>query len=355
MAVVEVWFGTDTAWKRRYRSDIIIAGNDGFVVGTTRPTLDLCGVLAGISRTTYTGPTSITGWSTQADALANAIVSKNITNLISIASGYVYFLNCKFTGAGGTSDTAQVDCRATNVARVTFERCSFDPVTPNYWLNNLIGHHMTALRCHFRRGVDSIGSYNTHGSHTDNIVQGNYFENTCRFDVDQTHTDGTHNDTIQHQGGIGLLVEGNLFIGHNLYGDGSVPAAPYNRTSQCVLTQENVAIAGAYYCSDITIRNNWVGDGYQQVFVIKTRATSGSPYDATVENNTWITSGQRDWGGSLHFYNVRLGSETTINGISYPFTGGTADTHGNVYSSDAEVAAAYRGLPILVRRDSTPV
>lgn len=353
MATIEIWDSTTIALQRRGRSDILHeVVNDGFVLGTTIPTVALAGVMTGTARTAYTGATTIIGSADPQNPLL--IYSKNISQLITISSGHVRFLNCMFTGGPGTFDTGQVNCRAAGVQRVTMERCSFNPAAPSYFLNAVIGHHMTLLRCHLQRVVDGVGSYNQYGPRTDNYVLGNLFEDCVRYDVDEAHVDGTHNDSVQHQGGEGLWVQGNMFNGYNFYENGDTPADIFIRTPQCVLVQENVSVGGIYYCNDIHITENWI-KGYMTPFSIKTRSSNGTPYDAEVTNNTWLNSDQRDYGGTYHYYNIRLGTETTINGISYPTTGATADTYSNMYSTDAAVDSALRGVAVQIRRDSTPV
>lgn len=346
MADINIWYRTDTLLRRRDRSDIIIGSGDGFILGTTIPTSDLCGVLTGVARTTYTGGTSITGSTDSANP--TLIESKNIDSLITITSGYVHFLNCYVTASGGTFDTAQVDCRAAGVLRVTFERCTFNPTTPNYWLDNIIGHHMTALRCRFLRGVDAMGSYNTYARRTDNYMLGCLVENTCRFDVDETHSDGTHNDRIQHQGGEGLWVQGNALHGVNLYSNGSSPTGQW-AFGNGVLTQENVAIGGVYYLGDIHVTDNWFW-GCSQVIRPAARTSSPTTYDAEVKNNTQMDM-PYDWGYSLHYYTLRPTSNVTVNGISYPTTGSTDDTNNNKFDTGVDVDSAYRGTAFKVRCD----
>jgi len=333
------------------------AAHGVFIYGVTEPSTENAGVLLGVDRDLYAGPSQIVGWATQAEAFANMVMNKNVTSLITVKSGYVYFYNCFFSGGPGTFDTGQVDCRAGAVARVTFLRCTFNPTAPSYFLDAVIGHHMTLDRCHISHAVDGVGSYNQYGTRTDNIVMGCYFEHSVRYEVDLSHTDGTHNDAVQHQGGLGLTVLGNSFHGYAFHEDGSVPDDPWWRTAQCVLTQENVAINGVYYCGDINVQNNWIY-GFMHPLVFKTRSSGGeTAYDTIAKNNRWMNNDQRIYGITTpRPYNIRLDMATTINGISYPLSdvapGGTLDTNGNGYADVADVDPVLRGQPVYVRRDN---
>lgn len=316
-----------------------------FTLGTTEPTIYNAGV-TGTPRSNYNG--TLTG-GTQASP--TKISNVNLNRLVTLNGGYFEFFNVLFAGGPGTFNTGQVDCRPSAHQGALFNRCTFEPATRSYYLNNLIGHHMDAYRCVFKRGVDTIGSYNEYASRTDNKIRGCLGLSQTRYDVDADHSDGTHNDFVQHQSGLGLDVIGNSVQGYTIYDDGSTPPDPYNRTAQFVLTQQNVAVGGTYYLGEVTVSSNWIR-GFQQGIVIKTRTSGGQAYDVTAVNNRWANADQRDFGGTYHFYNMRADGATTFNGISYPTTGATADTNGNAYADTAEVGATYRGQAVLVRRDA---
>ena len=90
-----------------------------------------------------------------------------------------------------------------NIREVTFQRAGWDGV---------FGHDFSAKRCHVRYTTDGFGVFNT-ASPTGPLntqILGCIVENLVRFSPDLSHTDGTHNDCVQVQGGSGLIVRGNL-------------------------------------------------------------------------------------------------------------------------------------------------
>lgn len=333
---------------------------DAFTVGVTEPTTSNVGTgLAGApARTNLDTLGSFAGYATEAEADANPIKNVNLACWPIPTGGYVTFENALFVGGATppTTSTGLLNCNSTNVQRVKANFCTFDPAVRSYWLDGMQGHHMTAYRSVFRHVVDGMGSFNTHGPRTDNKMIACLVENLSRFDVDASHTDGTHNDAIQHQGGIGLLVQGNAFHGYTAYLDDSQPADPWGRTAQCVLIQENVAIGGVYSAGEFSVLDNWVY-GFMHVFVFKTRASGGTPFDVTLLDNRLMNDDQRQYSGSgtPPTYVVRLGSETSINGIQYATTGATRDTFGSHYDTGTGVVdASLRGRAVDVRRDPTP-
>lgn len=357
MANIEVWYTTSTALKRRGRSDVIIGGSDGFVLGVTIPSAAWCGVYPGISRTAYTGPTTFVGTADVNNPLL--IESKDISSLLTWGGGYVKFLNCNFTSGGdATFSVGQVTCRGNYLERVTFERCTFRPDVPNYFVDGLIGHHYTAYRCDVSRTVDGFGVYNQYNRRADVYIQGNYVHEQCRFEYDgypaTGHSDGSHNDGIQLQGGEGLWVVGNAFHGYQFHADGSTPAFPWNYTAQGVLTQENVAVGGVYYAGDFHVTNNWFW-GFQQVIRPATRSSSMTVYDIEIVNNTQMDM-PRNWGGSIYpYYLIRPTANVTVNGIAYSTstTVPTVDTNNNNFDTGTSVDAAFRGAAYKIWCDAT--
>ena len=351
-------------YQKGYPAFVPSGVDDGFMVGVTEATEANTGVLADVTRELYVGPSLIDGTSDPDFPLL--IVSKDINKLLTVRSGYVKFLNCLFTGGPGTFDTGQVDCRAAGVLRVTFERCDFIPAATSYYLNAVIGHHMTVYRCYAERIVDFVGSYNTHAARTDNFVWGNYVKNFVRYDVDHAHTDGTHNDFVQHQGGIGLSIKGNTALGYNRYPDGTVPTDLFRLSSQFAVIQENVAIGGVYYCGEVEVSANRIS-GFMHVVSIKTRnpdadgGRAGTPYDATAVDNLLLNDDQRYYGSTAweggigRPYIFRTGTETTINGVTtVPTDGQPYDLGGNNrYANTLAVTrASLRGELVSIRRDN---
>lgn len=362
-------------WRRAARP-AIIAGDmhDDFQLGVTEPTAANTGVYPDVIRLAYDGPAAIEGYATLAEAAKNPIASRNIDRLLTINSGYVCFVNCKFTSGGATFDTGQVDCRKAAVLGVSFDRCTFDPAKPSPYLNALIGHHMNVNRCHARRVVDFIGVYNTTAPRVDTFITGNYLESLVYYydptvGVVHPSDNRTHNDGIQKQGGIGFTCRGNALHGYVFLPDGSVPnedptrAAYAHLASQGVIIQENVAIGGVYYGGEDDVSENFIY-GFMHPFSFKTRSTGGAPFGVKHEKNLLMNDDQRYYGSTELVpgypgrpYIVRTGSQTWTNdqtdvpmdGQPYPASG-----ENRYHTSTAVERAALRGQLVTVRRDNFP-
>lgn len=365
-------------WRRHLRPAIIPATYaDGFVIGSTMPTSTNTGVFADLPRLPYTGATVIDG---SADANAPLLIeSRDITDLLTIRSGYVKFFNCYFDSGPGTTDTGQVDCRGANVLGVQFERCTFYPSQGkrSFYLNALIGHHMTVRRCFAAGVVDFVGSYNTWATETNNVIEGNYLDWLVRYEVDHAHSDGTHNDGIQHQGGSGLTIRGNFLYGRMFYEDGvTIPSSSYGPLpAQGILVQQNVGFTngawvqgggGTHPAINPVIENNWLR-GWMHPIVIKTRSGGNhTAYSATCANNVLMDSNQRYYGTQMHYsvvgrpYLIRTDLGVTLNGkLTDPYTDGYPatgepfpDLDDNVYANVTDVDSSMRGQPMTVRRDN---
>lgn len=329
------------------------------------------GTLDGVARGRYAGPVDIVG-STDPDR-PTLIQHANIDRIVRVISGYVDFFNCSFSGSGAAFDSGLLDCRAKDVKRVSVTRCDFDPgeAGASQWLSGAIGHHMT-LQCNrFRRVVDYLQSYNTHGPEVDNHFLGNLGEWHAYFYADRAgvvHPSDvrTHNDGIQHQGGRGLEVRGNRLIGKVFLPNGvDLPpdqgTAPYRHLAgQGVMIQQNVQTSTPI---DPIVVDNWI-EGYWHPVVSRTREASkggGAAYDLvfagneTDDDNRYYATSSPDLygvpGGKP--YSLRVDAAVTVNGVSYPTDGASrALGEGNVYSSSERVEARRRGRALTVRRDA---
>lgn len=208
------------------------------------------------------------------------------------------FIKCKFVGGRNKPTYASAICEAfrniagagnasaTNFeggARLNFVDCSFIPRTPADGRDGIKGWGYTLSRCYFGGGlIDCAGSFidPSYGSHVNNKILGCLMEGTGYIYPDRDHSDGSHNDLIQHQGGDGLHVIGNN-LNHNkaIYVPGSqpYPAYPWMIDKEFgagagILLQNNTGAANNTAAKTIITDNYFSGGKFQAVFHANMRA-----------------------------------------------------------------------------------
>lgn len=310
-----------------------------FIVSEVQPTLFNSGLKAGTILSSYNGPTTIT--------TNSAVIENKIFNsVITIAAKNVVIRNCKqiasYTGLGNGglfTMTAEV-CE-----NILFENVSICPTTPGDRYNSLYGHDFTARNCHLKWGVDGVGVANKYGPRVNVNLLNNYFDEQAWFSDDRgAHTDGTHNDHIQHHSGQGLWVVGNYFCGTR---KAFLGTAPTPQTSQIMLSQTE-----AYYdTGDVHFNYNFIAGGSEGVKV-KSKSSNGQPRTVDFEawGNRWVDDNQR-YTVARNFF---IDPGVRFNGFSYPGMpgAGAADVKpangGNTYAHTALVAEEKRGRPVNV-------
>lgn len=367
-------------WRRYGRPSIpALGGNDGFVYGVTFPTPENTGALQGSPREVWTGAYDIYGSSDPENP--TTFLSKIFTRPVKVREGHVRFWDCEFTNLDlvvPTSEEALLTCFYAAVGSVTVERCSFDPGEggAHWFLNAITGHHLRVRRCFGRRVVDFVGTFNTHATVTDSIIEGNMLESLAYFvgeyGVIHPSDTRTHNDGIQHQGGQGIIVRGNRLHGLRLHPDGTPPTD--QGTNWEHYADNGVLISGAVQAGTpvstpeypAIVDRNWIY-GFNQPFPFKTLngGTGGAgAFDVTLTGNR--LDDQRRYQGPSPVdyygvpggrpYTVRTGTETTVNGdATVPADGAerplTSGDNRYFENPSLTLAEARRGQFITIRRD----
>lgn len=328
----------------------------GFIVGQTKPAE---GVNAGVISTptvTYSGPHTLAGSTDPANP--TLIENKIISTRLVITSGYVRIVNCLVTApAPAAVSTGQIFCNDLTDGRVHIFRCTFRPSTMSWYLDGVQGHHWTVEQCVIERVVDGCGSMNKHGGRSDNYLLGSVVRNLSWWDYDGIHfgdTPGTHNDGVQHHGGAGLWIIGNLFEGykHNVLGSPALDGSANNRhpqIGQIVLTTHTDK-----YVDDIHVNYNWIrgGDSGVKFYTVNGFGGTRATYDVECVGNRWIDDDQRQYSGTYGTYQIRIDSNVRLNGSLYAGNSWTLDTHGNVYADVPEIDIARRGKAVYVACDA---
>ena len=361
----------------------ISATADAFVLGTTKPIFhwpghasNNVGTKYGVSRANYAGTVNF------ANGPVN-LSNLNITSLQNVTGAGHQFTNVLFTGSyAGDSGGGQLMATSSSVSGLKLNFCEFRPSKPGDRYNGIYGHDFTASRCAIQRTVDGLGVYNRYSSAVNVRLMGSWIGRLSWYDKDGStrpggHTDGSHNDGIQHGSGSNLRVTGNVFNGakYNVLNpanvttnsDGQMTVVPGNGVTPCVLNAGNttnrnpqqgqlfLAQHSAYYeVLDIVFEDNWLinGDCGFKLMSNKWGGVRADVHQVSFKRNKY-SGVWRDWGGS-NFVPARWDSNCTVNGVKRP--GGIYyDTDGNIWENVASVPTAFRGKPIKLRVDAVPV
>lgn len=198
------YFHNGTALVIPGRTDIGIGGRalrNALVPGVVKPSAANTGLISGITRTPYTGPTTITTPTT--------ITDKDITASLDIRAD-VTLDNCRITGTAGASYIISTSS-APNNCNVQVLNCEVYPTTPSHNYNAIQGHGLTVKWCNIHDTVDGVNLFLA-STANNSVIQMNWIHDMAYFSPDSNHSDNqSHNDGVQIQGSKGpILIQGNF-------------------------------------------------------------------------------------------------------------------------------------------------
>lgn len=236
--------------------------------------------------------------------------------------------NCLLVGGTNvpTGASAVVDCNGSHTAPITLIDCTIKPREPRN-RDCIVGYGWRAYRCNMSGSVDGMGIFTTSGTSADVTAMGNWVHDLTYIYPDYKngtsgatwHTDGSHNDGAQLQGGSNVLLKGNFFDINNSApastNTGTNPSKPWLSTLQGdngsgVIVQDNT---GAGINETVVIEENWFRGGLSQLnaktnvaFVFR----NNKHYREAVQNTTGS-------GGTWNSYYIRVDARasTTISGL----------------------------------------
>lgn len=234
---IQVWYASaNNTLTKRYRDPIILGdpgGNpptdrDSLVYGAYKPDATTTGVITGTVLTDWNASTV----NTLSISAAQTFVNKKIYGDITINTGeLVTFSNCELVGGNynPTGDIGIINCPATraNTGRnVIIKDCTIHPRLPANGRDGIRGVRYEAYRNNIYNTNDGIGAFilTSQGTSVDIRVMGNFIHDLTYWYPDlitTSHTDGTHNDCVQIQGGADIWLKGNYFEGSSVKGAGS--------------------------------------------------------------------------------------------------------------------------------------
>lgn len=310
--------------------------------GTYTPTYADVGLLPGVPLSDYNNPTTAVftlppGGGVVENKIIYGIVIPNVDG------GFWRFKNCQLVGPPigyvVTYATALVQAwtpRAgsaattfSNTGRLHFTDCEFRPRSPKLNLDGISGFGYTLERCLLTGGlVDCAGSFITtnKGTHVNNRILGCILERTAYGFPDYVngssgatvHSDGTHNDLIQHQGGDNLEIIGNVLDGSSYgYIPGSAPYPDYPwmvgrwNAGACILLQNNTGAANCTVAGTKIKGNVTKGGGKWHVLIHANQSADfdNNRFSADVARRGVNTS----LGGNYNGVHVLISSPGTSN------------------------------------------
>lgn len=291
--------------------------------GTYQPGSDTCGVIRGIPRDTVSALQLVPGVTYQnLDVTAPYLT-------VPVGTAPIIFRNVMFRGplVPSTTSTALVRAWTAGHAPLEFWDCTVDPQTPDSRVNGIMGHTYKAHRMDISNVVDGFSGFNTavpngpagveiYGSWTHDHA---FWPNP----PDTSHSDGSHCDGAQLQGGSGYRLRGNNFEG--FIGPGYALRNGTRHISQCLMIKPDVGLI-----TGLDISGNWFSGGERGInFANDTTRMLG---DVGAVNGNRFGRDQKLQGSS---------GDTTYT-VTMPANVVCA-TVGNVYADN--------GRPILVRHN----
>lgn len=189
--------------------------------------------------------------------------------------------NCLLVGGTNvpTGASGVVDCNASHSAPIILVDCTVRPREPRN-RDCIVGHRWQAYRCDMSAGVDGMGIFTTTaGAQAEVTAEGNWVHDLTYIFPDYRngtsgatwHSDGSHNDGVQLQGGSNVRLWGNFFDVLNsppaATNTGPNPSKPWLSTLQQnngagVTIQDNT---GAGIDPTVVIGKNWFRGGLSQL------------------------------------------------------------------------------------------
>lgn len=185
----------------------------GFSAGEYVPGFWTTGVPPGTSLTRQDGDITVT---------VNGTVIENLDlhGRIIVNASNVIIRKCIIRGtnaAPSASATPLINARSASCVNLLVEDCEIAPQFPHwFWEGGITGHDFVARRCNIHSATDGINVYNTFspGTATNTTIEFNWIHDLSWWSASAAgvvHPSDTvtHNDCIQHQGGLGTIIRGN--------------------------------------------------------------------------------------------------------------------------------------------------
>ena len=283
------------------------ADRSGLVTGSYQPSTATTGVPAG----TVLTPHNTSGADLVITQAGTVLDGLDIYGDIKVRAANVTIKNSRLHG--GThipgSNTGIIDANSSAVSNLVVQDNTIIPDQPSYYRDGIVGHDYTALRNHIQGTNDGLGIFNRPGGPAAANVsaEGNYIHSLTFWSNDPAHSDGTHNDGIQVQGGENIRLAGTNVVANAVLGEGSGPNPRGDHAGIGIMLQQNVA-----KLANVVVENNWVDDGQTSINI-----ANGVYANITVTvRNNYLGRNQYDFGsGSTYPIRIISRSASTVYGL----------------------------------------
>ena len=237
---LEFWYKTAAKLRRHGRPDRNLLGDlfippvdptpapsdrDALVYGAYKPDATTTGVLPGTALVAWDKTPSTTN-TYVLDSSHNGKTYQNVIiygDLSVTATGDVTFINCEFVGGSHVPGTQSgvIDCNParTGTGKLILKDCTISPRKRSLNRDCIVGRRFRIERCDLSGGIDGVGAFceSKNGTATNVDVLGCFIHDLSYLYPDYAngvsgstlHSDGSHNDGIQIQGGANIWVKGN--------------------------------------------------------------------------------------------------------------------------------------------------
>ncbi len=283
---------------------------DSLVYGEYKPTDANTGVITGTALT----PHNTAGSDLIITRDGTVLENLDIYGDIKVRARNVVIRNCRLRGGKHIpgSNTGIVDATSGSCYNLLVQDCTIIPDRPCYYRDGIVGHEYTARRNRIKRTNDGLGVFNRPGGpvQANVTIEGNFINELTYWSNDPAHSDGTHNDGIQVQGGENITIVGNTVVASAVTGSGSAPNPRGTHAGIGIMLQQNVA-----KLANVVVRRNWVDDGQTSINI-----AVGSKYSdivVTVQSN-FLGRNQYDYGnGSKYPVRIISRSKSKVTGLPY--------------------------------------
>lgn len=236
------------------------------VPGTYKPSATTTG-------TYLTGLPAYNATSTQTVTVTtDNTVFQNLTiygDIIVQAAGLI-IRNCVLRGGPQipTHNLGIVDCNNSKCFNALIEDCTIQPQRPSYYRDGIVGHEYTSRRNHIYNTNDGMGAFilSSVAANANVAIEANYVHDLTYWNPDPAHSDGTHNDGLQIQGGGNIHVIGNFFHDTAVLGAGSsyppnydmLTVNPTHASGSGTLIQKQSTTSPLV---NVVVEKNWYSNG----------------------------------------------------------------------------------------------
>lgn len=270
---------------------VTAGGRDDLQLGVDQPTaLNTGPIIPEASLTDVTGDPIIY-------TTPQTLTFKRFLGRVHIRCSGMRFENCVFRGGTTTPSDGDglANCTNASCTNAYFQDCEFYPQFVHWnWDSGVVGHDFTLDRCHIHHTTDGVNVYNTTIGgvtpyNTNVVIKQSLIEKLAYWTASTggvVHSDfATHNDGIQHQGGLGSQILGNA-----LYGWYARQYGHWVETSTALAEASITEPFTGVALTSLPAGNPWYGGPFQA-------STSGGNTIPDTGSGTWST-GRYNIGGA---------------------------------------------------------